>query len=248
MLSICIIFVTSLIATALSAMSGGGAGVINIPVMLALGISFPVASAAQKAAAAFWVLPASYNYLRDKKIKWRFLLIFSALGLIGVYGGVVSILAISQRNLEIIVGVLILILVTYVFFKKDVGLREKPITSKFRHALAYASSLVLGFYESFFGSGNGVLFSVVTFETQGFDFIDALGYYFAIAFAWDTFAVILFASKGYFSWSVVAPMVLGAIIGGYLGSKYAKYKGNKFIKFMFVTIGAILGLKLLIGF
>lgn len=247
MLDVSVIFVTSLIATALSAMSGGGAGAINIPVMLALGVSFPAASAAQKAAAAFWVLPASYNYLRDKKIEWRFLLIFSAVGLIGVYGGVMSILAISQRNLEITVGVLILILVAYVFFKKEAGLRETPITSSVRHALAYGSALILGFYESFFGSGNGVLFSVVAFQTRGFDFIEALGYYFAIAFAWDVFAVILFASNGYFSWSVVAPMVLGAVIGGYLGSRYAKYKGNKFIKFMFVGVGTILGLKLLTG-
>jgi len=248
MLQFFIILITAFIATALSAMSGGGASVINIPVMLSLGISFPLATAAQKVSSMLWVLPSSHNYLKDKKIDWRFLLIFSAIGLIGVYIGALVVLSINQRVVDIIIGILILGLVAYVLFKKDVGMAETKVYSKTKQTIAYVFALILGFYESFFGSGNGILFSILTFKTKGFDFIDALGYYYSISFLWEILAVIIFVSKGYFSLPIIVPMAIGSIIGGYVGSRYARYKGNKFIKIIFAIVGTILGIKLLFGF
>jgi hypothetical protein len=243
-----IIFITAVIATSLSSMSGGGASVINIPVMLWLGIPFPVATAAQKVSSTFWVLPASYNYLNGRKINWPFLIIFSLIGLVGTYLGVIIVIQTNQRFMEIIVGLLIISLVLYTYLKKDIGLSEHKIYSKFRQYLAYPFSLLLGFYESIFGSGNGIMFAIVTFYTRGFDFVDALGYYYSVAFLWCAFASFLLIAKGYFSLNVIIPILIGSIIGGYIGSKYARYKGNKFIKIVFMAVGSILGFKLLIGF
>ena len=247
MITASIIFLTALIATALSAMSGGGASVINIPVMLALGIPFPLATATQKLSSMLWVLPAAYNYLRDRKVDWLFLLLFSVIGLIGVYAGVLVVLAINQRIAGICIGILILFLVAFVLLKRDFGAAEVKIYSKPRQSAAYFFALILGWYESFFGSGNGILFAIVTYYTRGFDFVDALGYYFSVAFLWEVFAVALFISKGYWDINVMIPAATGSIIGGYVGSRYAKYKGNQFIKVMFAVIGTVLGVKLLFG-
>src|SRR5665647_429089 len=139
-----IILFTSFIATSLSSMSGGGASVINIPVMLALGVSFPLATAAQKVSSMFWVLPASYNYLKDRKVDWKFLALFSVIGLVGVYVGTVVVLAINQRLAGIIVGILILSLVIYVLTKKDVGMIETKVYSAVRKSVAYIFALILG--------------------------------------------------------------------------------------------------------
>ena len=195
----------------------------------------------------FWVLPAAYNYLKGKKVDWNFLILFSVIGLIGVYVGVLAVVTIDQRLVSIVVGTLILVLVLYVLLKKEIGLVEKKVYSRLRQSLSYLFSLILGFYESFFGSGNGILFSIVAFKTRGFDFINALGYYYAVAFLWEVFAVLLFLYKGYFSLAVMIPTIIGSVIGGYVGSRYARYKGNKFIKLMFAVVGSILGIKLLLG-
>src|SRR3989344_156075 len=228
-----IIFITALVSTALSSMSGGGASVINIPVLLWLGVSFPVATVSQKISSAFWVLPASFNYLKDRKVDWFFLAVFGLIGLVGVYLGVQVVLSFNPRTLEIIVGALILLLVAHTFFRKDIGLSERKVYSKGKQILTYTFALVMGFYESLFGAGNGIMFATVTFYTKGFDFMDALGYYFSVAFPWVIFASFLFIQKGFFDINVAIPIVLGSLIGGYIGSKYAKYKGNKFIKTMF---------------
>ena len=105
----------------------------------------------------------------------------------------------------------------------------------------------MGFYEGFFGSGNGIFFTLVTAYTKGFDFIDALGYYYAVAFPWVVVGALVLMSKGYFDLSLMIPAVLGSLLGGFIGSKYARLKGNKFIKIAFTTVGIILGLKLLLN-
>lgn len=178
---------------------------------------------------------------------WFFLVLFSLVGLVGVYLGILVVLNTNQRIMELVIGILIIALVIYTYFKKDIGLSEHKIYSKIRQSIAYIFALILGFYESIFGSGNGIMFSMVAFYTKGFDFVDALGYYFSVAFPWVVFAGILLISKGYFSLSIMIPALVGSIIGRYFGSKFARYKGNRFIKIMFIIIGGILGLKLVFG-
>ena len=63
-----ILLFTALLAATLSSMSGSGASIIIAPVLLSLGIPFPAIVAANSASGLFWVVPASYNYLKGRKI------------------------------------------------------------------------------------------------------------------------------------------------------------------------------------
>jgi len=236
-----IIFFTTFISTVLSTMSGGGASIINLPI-------FPVANSIQKISATFWVVPAAKNYLEGRKIDWVFLIIFSVIGLIGVYFGVLVTINVNQRYLEVGIGIIIIFLVCYTYFHNRLGLKEEEKKyGVIRKNIAYPFALILGFYESIFGAGNAIFLASITFLTHGFDFIDALGYYFAIIFLWLVFASLLFIQKGYFNLYLTIPAIIGSTAGGYIGSKYARYKGNKFIRLMFIIIGGILGIKLILG-
>lgn len=248
MMTFIIVFSSSLIATVLSSMSGGGASIISLPIFLWAGISLPLSIAAHKICATFWTPISAYNYLKDKKIDWSFLLLFSAIGLVGAYFGVQFVLTIDEKLLKLIIGLIIFSFAIYTYFKKDLGLKEKQVKSKIKRAISYLAALIMGFYESIMGSGNGIAFAALTFHTRGFDFISALGYYFAVAFFWVSFAAILYIQKGYFDFWIMLAAILGSVIGSYSGSKFAKYKGNKFIKILFVTVGSILGIKLMLNF
>ncbi len=228
-------------------MSGGGTAIINFPVFLALGIPVPMAVTISSVNSAFWVLPASRNYLKGRHIDWKFLIIFSLIGLIGTYFSVQVVLSLSQRVFELVVGSLIILLVAYSYFKKDLGLAEQRVYSKARQMVAYPFALLLGFYENTFGAGNAIAFSLVSFYTKGFDFIDALGHYYAIAFPWTVFGAALLIKQGYYDLQIMPVAIIGSMLGAYIGSKYARYKGNKFIKITFVVIGGLLGIKLLLG-
>jgi len=242
-----VIFAVTLVATLLSSMSGGGAGIIVFPALLAMGISYPFVAAISAVSAVFWVLPASRNYLKGRVINWPLIITFSAIGLVGCYLGVLFITSLNQRVIEVGVGIIILFLVTYTYFKKDLGLTEHKVYSRARKAMIYPFALIMGFYEAVFGSGNGIFFTMLVFYTKGFDFIDGIGHYYVISFSWVLFSAILLITKGYYNIPMMIFATLGSVLGGFLGSRYAKNKGNKFIKIMFVTIGSILGLKLLLG-
>lgn len=243
-----IVLITTFIATALSSMSGGGTSIISLPVFLWLGLPLPVVLSIEKINASFWTIPASFNYLKGRKVDWLFLMLFSSIGLIGSYFGFLLVISINQRFFEIVIGILIVFLVIFMYFQKDFGLKKvKRKTDRRLEFITYPFALILGFYESILGAGNAIFFSMITFLLKGFDFIDALGHYYAVAFVWVTFAAVLFIQKGYFNFYLTIPAIIGSVAGGYIGSKYAKYKGNKFIKLIFMTIGGILGVKLIIG-
>jgi len=242
-----LIFLVSGVAAFLSSMSGEGASMITLPAFLSMGISFPVATTVQKVSATFWVVASAYNYLKGRKVNWFFLITFALIGLIGAYLGVLTVVSVNQRILKSVVGAFILGLALYIYLKKEAGLREQFIVSKPKEALSYVVALPMGFYEGLLGSGNGMAFAAVSFYTKGFDFIDALGYYFSIAFFWVGLAAVILIRKGYFTFHLVLPAVLGSLLGGFSGSKFARLKGNRFIKLIFVIIGGFLGLKLVLG-
>lgn len=242
-----IILITCFIAALLSSMSGGGTNIIVVPVLLSLGLPLPLVIATGLVNSTFWVLPAARNYLKGRKIDWRFIAAFSIIGLGGSYLGVALVINLQKRIFEIVAGFVILILVVYIYSKKDVGLGVETVASKTREWLAYPFALVLGFYETIFGAGNGIIFTTLTFYTKGFDFISALGHYYAAAFSWAAFSAYLLIRRGYYDFRIMAVAVVGSMAGAYLGSRYARSRGNKFIKILFVAIGGVLGLKLFLG-
>lgn len=242
-----IVFVTAFVAVLLSSMGGGGLAIIMIPVLLSIGLPYPLAATIVSTNSTFWVIPAAYNYLKGRKIDWPFIIICSLLGLVSSYFAVLTVISVDERILKTIVGVIILLLVAYTLFKKEFGLVEHQYP-RWRQLLAYVFAPLHGFYELFFGSANGIVFSIMTYYTKGFDLVSGLGHYYAIAFSWCLFGTALLVSKGFYDWKLMLAGALGATIGGYIGSRYARYKGNKFIKTVFIVVGGLLGLKLLLGF
>ncbi len=242
-----LIFLTAVLATTISSMSGGGSSVIAVPVFLSMGIPFPMATAMQQLNSTVWVLPSAYNYLKCRKIQWGFLILYAAIGMIGAYFGVLTVTAINQAVLQRIIGMFILLIIVFINLQRQFGLHEHQVRSILKERIMYLFALPMGFYEGLFGSGNGLFFSLISAFLKGFDLIDALGHYFAMAFPWVAFAAVTLMLKGYFNLHLMLPSTLGALTGGYIGSRYARLKGNKFIKMVFTITGIVLGLKLLLG-
>lgn len=248
MLEFLIIFSVTFVATLFSSMAGGGSSIITLPVFLWLGMSYPLAISIQKISGVFWTLPVAYNYLHDRKIDFKFIFFVTFVGLFGTYFGVEFITSFDQEILQFVIGFVILFLVIVTFFRKDIGIHEKHLKSKLKEMLIYPVSFVLGFYEGIFGGGNGLFFSFAFARLRGLDFVDAIGNYFILAFVWLVFGSFMLISKGYFDIHYLIPSILGSVLGGYTGSRYAKYKGNKFMKYAFCCVGLVLGVKLILRF
>ncbi len=240
------VLIVSFFATLLSSMSGGGSSIIAIPLFLQMGIPFLLATAIQKVSAIFWVLPASRNYLKQRRVDWQFLILFATIGLLGVLFGIILLIKITERSAQVLIGAIIIAVVAWVFFNKQFGM-HKHTPSKLKKQLAYVCAAPIGFYEAIFGSGNGVIFSLVGVKLRGMELTEALGYYFAAAFPWVILAAGILISNGQWNVPYMIAGTIGSVAGGHLGSKFARYKGNAFVKAVFCITGFVLGLKLILG-
>jgi len=104
-----------------------------------------------------------------------------------------------------------------------------------RTLLATLLSLVIGFYDGFFGPGTFV-------ALLGFDFLRASAMSKTVNWASNIASLTLFIAKG--SWVPLLAVSMAAAngIGGYLGAKTALAKGSKWVRalFAFVVAGLIL--------
>ena len=121
-----ILFVASLAANFFSALSGGGAGLIQFPMLIFLGLPFGVALATHKVASVALGLGATLRHLKTSHLERRFSLIILGAGLPGVVLGAVTILQIPERVATLALGVLTLGLGLYSVFSPRLGMEHAP--------------------------------------------------------------------------------------------------------------------------
>ncbi len=239
------IFAIAFMAAFFSSLCGVGASLVSLPCWLMLGFSLPAAFANNMVNAALWMPVAARNYLPKHRLDWRLVISMAVLGLIGAYAGLLVTVSVEQNLLKRIIGLLILFVVGFSFFKAELGITETAPSVRGRAAAMLA--LPLGFYEGFFGSGNAMFTSMVLCKTRGFSFSIALGYYYTMAFCWCFLGAVFFIVHGHLVLMLVLPAALGSITGGYFGSKIGNRIGARGIKVVFSITGALFGTKLLLG-
>ena len=241
-----LILLVSFFAALLSSMSGAGAAMIAIPAWIMLGFPLPVALTACQINAALWTPVAARNYLRGHAWDWRLAFGLIVFGLAGAFIGTRVVLQSDAQFLQRIFGVLILLLVCLAAAHKQFGLQQRaPAIGR---VITSVLALPLGFYEAFFGAGNGIFTSAMLTKARGFDLPTALGYYYVIAFVWCAFAAFLYLAGDNGDLSLIIPSSLGAVVGASLGSSIGRKRGAGFVRIVFISLGGILGLKLALGY
>lgn len=240
-----LIFGIAFVAALLSSMSGAGAAMLTTPAWLILGYPLPVAIASNQVNGAAWVLVAARHYLHGRQVDWRLVGGIVAFGLVGAWLGTRVIVSVDSATLERVIGAIILSLVVFMLLRRGFGLHTAP--PALGRLPTSALGVPLGFYEGFFGSGNGIFTSAVLAKTRGFDLLTALGYYYIIAFAWDCFAASIYIGEGHGSLSLMLPSTLGSLAGAWIGSRIGRRRGAGFVRALFIALGGMLGLKLVFG-
>ncbi|MFQ5488366.1 MAG: sulfite exporter TauE/SafE family protein, partial [Gammaproteobacteria bacterium] len=101
-----LLFLISLLANIFSAFSGGGAGLIQLPALILLGLPFSLALATHKVASVALGVGATLRYLRSDVVERRFALFMLAWGLPGVVLGASLVLRVPGRAAEVALGLL----------------------------------------------------------------------------------------------------------------------------------------------
>lgn len=240
-----IVLSVAFLASLLSSMSGAGAAILTTPIWLSLGFPLPVVIASNQLNGAAWTPIAARNYLKGKTVDWALIRIMIFFGLAGAYAGTTIVRGADAQILQRVIGMIIIALVIVVAFNPALGRTEsRPLLSR---RLAGVLAFPIGVYESFFGSGNGLFTSILLSKTRGMPLLTALGSYYVIAFFLNSFAVIVYCAAGLADSSLMVPSTAGSMLGAYIGSRIGRRKGYGLVRALFLTVGGVLGVKLVMG-
>ncbi|MGW8248582.1 MAG: sulfite exporter TauE/SafE family protein, partial [Acidiferrobacterales bacterium] len=99
-----LLFAISLAANIFSAFAGGGAGLVQFPALIFLGLSFAVALATHKIASVALGVGATLRHMREDSMERNLSLWILATGLPGVLIGAASILQVPERWARLALG------------------------------------------------------------------------------------------------------------------------------------------------
>jgi hypothetical protein len=244
-----LIFFISLIANAFSALSGGGAGLIQLPVLIFLGLPFGIALATHKVATIALGIGATARHLRDSRLERQFAFFMVCTGLPGVVLGASFILQVPDRMAQIALGFLTLGLSMYSFFSPGLGQQHKPVHRNLSGYLPGGTALFLiGILNGSLTSGTGLFVTLWLIRWFGMDYKRAVAYTLVlVGLFWNGAGAITLGLLGEIYWLWIPALLLGSVIGGYVGAHLAIVKGNKLIKRCFEMVTLLIGLKLIIG-
>ena len=249
MLDQVILFVASLAANFFSALSGGGAGLIQFPILIFLGLPFGVALATHKVASVALGLGATLRHFRESHLERRFSLIILAAGLPGVVLGAATILQVPEKLATLLLGVLTLSVGLYSIFKPRLGMDYAPRNDRGAPLLAGMAGLfIVGFLNGSITSGTGLFLTLWLIRHFGLDYKRAVAYTLILCgVVWNGTGALVLGVLGTIAWDWMPALLAGSVIGGYLGSHVAIRKGNLWIKRSFEVVTILIGLKLIFG-
>ncbi len=243
------LFLIALAANLLSAFSGGGAGLIQLPALIFLGLPFGVALATHKVASVALGVGATVRHVREGGLAWRFTAFVLACGMPGVVLGAGLILQVPERLAEVALGVLTAGLGLYSCFNPGLGQVHAPAH---RDPIGYVAGglalFVIGVLNGSLTSGTGLFATLWFVRWFGLDYRRAVAYTLVlVGMFWNGTGALTLGLLTEIEWPWLPALLAGSLIGGYLGAHMAIVKGNRWIKRVFEALTLVIGIKLIAG-
>lgn len=244
-----ILFAASLVANLLSAFSGGGAGLIQLPVLIFLGLPFAVALATHKVATVALGIGATLRHLKEEPLERGFVLLMLLAGLPGVLLGANLILNVPDQIARVALGVLTLGLGLYSWLNPNLGLVVARLHRDDSGRLIGAGVLFgIGVLNGSLTSGTGLFVTLWLVRWFGLDYRRAVAYTLVlVGLFWNGTGALMLGVLGTIRWDWLPALVAGSLLGGYLGAHLAIVKGNRMIKRAYEILTLLVGLKLVLA-
>ena len=243
------LFFISFIANAFSAFAGGGAGLLQLPLLIFLGLPFSIALATHKLASVALGIGATTRHFREGSLNWRFSLLILASGLPGVMLGALVIVHVPERPAELALGILTMGLGFYSILQKSLGQSVQSSEKSTKHMLIGVIVLFLiGALNGSLTSGTGLFVTLWLVRWFGLDYKLAVAYTLVlVGLFWNGTGALVLGLQGPIRWDWVPVLLVASALGGYVGAHFAISAGNRWIKKVFEAVTILVGFKLLLG-
>ncbi len=237
----------ALSANFFSALAGGGAGLIQLPALILLGLPFHTALATHKIASVALGIGASYRYLHAYPLNSRLVALIIFCGLPGVFLGAHFVLLVPAQLLNLILGVFTILLGIYSSSNKDLGaISSVRRLNLIELALGGIVLFFIGFLNGSISSGSGLFVTIWLVFWFGLDYSLAVAYTLIfVGLAWNSLGALVVGMDINVSLIWLPTLLIGSLIGGYLGSHVAILRGSQAVKKAFEILALGVGISLL---
>ncbi len=244
-----LLFVISLLANLFSALAGGGAGLIQLPALIFLGLPFSIALATHKVATVALGIGATLRHMRGGNLEPKFSVFILACGLPGVIIGASLILHVPDQIARVALGILTMGLGIYSALSPNLG-QQASSRNRDQQGMVTGGLIIflIGVLNGSLTSGTGLFLTLWLVRWFGLDYKSAVAYTLVlVGLFWNASGAITLGVQGEIFWPWLPVLLLGSLIGGYLGAHLAIIKGNKVIKRSYEVIALLIGIKLIVG-
>jgi hypothetical protein len=228
------LFFAAAVAGFMDTLAGGG-GLITVPALVVSGVPPLAALGTNKLQSSFGSGTASFLLFKRKKIHWQELRPMMIAAFIGSAIGTVIVQFIDAKLLGFIIPLVLVIIATYFitapYFKLE---SAKPTMS----ASLYQKTVlpIIGMYDGMFGPGTGSFLAVAGVSLRGLELIKATATAKPLNFATNIASLIVFIFAGQLVWVAGLTMIVGQILGAWVGSHYLFKVNPKVLRILIVTI------------
>jgi uncharacterized membrane protein YfcA len=217
----------------------GGGGLVLTPAMLNLhpGLNILQAIGTQRTSSIMGTSVAAWNYLRKIHIERRILLPACAAAMAASAIGVQFAKRLDSDLLKWTVLAICVILAVYTVFRKDLGLKEeRRFHPKHESLAALSIGTATGFYNGLIGPGTGTIMVFAFVSFLGLDFLKSSAVSKAANVSADISSWTVLMLSGFVLWVLAVPLIIGNMLGSYIGSHMAIRKGQTFVRAVFLVI------------
>ncbi|AQT59289.1 TSUP family transporter [Cellvibrio sp. PSBB023] len=228
------LFIAAAIAGFMDTLAGGG-GLITIPALVVSGVPPLAALGTNKLQSCFGSGTASFLLFKRKKIHWQELRPMMLAAFIGSVAGTVIVQFIDTRVLGFMIPLVLVIIAAYFITAPYLKLESpEPRMS----AGLYQKTVLpaIGAYDGMFGPGTGSFLAVAGVSLRGLALINATAIAKPLNFATNIASLIVFIFAGQIMWLAGLTMIVGQILGAWLGSHYLFKVNPKILRILIVTI------------
>jgi uncharacterized protein len=235
--------VVGMLAGFVDAIAGGG-GLIAIPALLSVGMPPVAAIATNKMQSVVGTLIAAMTYWRQGFIDFRSIWPSMLLGFLGGFAGA---FVVKQIDISVLVAAVPIALIAIaIYFAFAPRLTDADSHARLNLMLfAPVMALVLGFYDGLFGPGTGSFLTMGFVALFGFGVTRAAGNTKAVNLMTNLGALLFFLIGDDVVWLAAVVMMVGQVVGGYVGAMTGIRFGAKLIRPLVVVVSVALALRLL---
>ncbi len=220
----------------INTLAGSGTA-IGYAVFMALGLPPAWANGTVRIGVMPQTLAASLNFYKHKLLNIKSALFIAIPITLGSIAGAEIAVNIDQEIFKKVIGVAMIIILFFIFFKPEKWIKSKETKTKVKHNLLHSVLyFIIGTYGGFIHVGVGIFLLIALVAVSGYDLVKANSLKVFVVFIYTPFALAIFMLHGEVHYAVGLISAVGNTLGGIFASKFAIKHGAEPLRWFLVVV------------